>query len=142
MHFMGLGGILLILLGETNSLPQGFPTSVHSRTMATRVGLTIRRTALPIYDFQCDEHDRFELRLPMSAIGEIVNCPKCGVAARRMVSAPRIVTQSHGAWMAAVDHADKSRYEPEVVTQLPTTGLRSSRPIAPLTPQLAGLPRP
>ena len=78
----------------------------------------------------------------MSSIGEPVHCPQCGATARRMVSAPRIVTQSHGAWMAAVDHADKSRYEPEVVTQLPTTGLRSSRPMVPLTPKLAGLPRP
>jgi hypothetical protein len=39
-----------------------------------------------------------------------------------------------------MDHADKSRYEPEVVTSLPSTGA-PSRTIA-LTPKLRGLPRP
>lgn len=97
---------------------------------------------MPLYDYQCDEHDRFEQRQPMRLSGEAVACPQCGAASRRLVSAPRIVTRGHGAWMAAIDHADKSRYEPEVVTRLPSTGLRSSRPVLPMTPQLAGLPRP
>lgn len=97
---------------------------------------------MPIYEYQCDEHDRFELRQPMGSASEHAACPCCGASARRMLSAPRIVTHRHGAWKAAIDRADKSRYEPEVVSSLPTTGMRRSTPVLPLTPKLRGLPRP
>jgi putative FmdB family regulatory protein len=97
---------------------------------------------VPIYEFQCDAHDRFELRVSMNAVPLEAPCPHCGANARRQLSAPRIVTRGHGAWMAALDHADKSRFEPEVVTSLPRTGMRRSTPVLPMTPQLAGLPRP
>lgn len=98
---------------------------------------------MPIYEYQCDaQHGRFELRQPMGTASEQADCPHCGAPARRMVSAPRIVTRGHGAWMAAIDRADKSRYEPEVVSSLPRTGMRRSTPVVPLTPQLRGLPRP
>lgn len=97
---------------------------------------------MPIYEYQCDAHDRFELRQPMGSASDQAACPHCGASARRMLSAPRIVTRGHGAWTAAIDRADKSRYEPEVVTSLPRTGMRRSTPVVPLTPQLRGLPRP
>lgn len=97
---------------------------------------------MPLYDYQCDAHDRFELRQPMGAASDQAACPHCGASARRMPSAPRIVTRGHGAWTAAIDRADKSRYEPEVVSSLPTTGMRRTTPVLPMTPKLRGLPRP
>jgi len=97
---------------------------------------------LPIYEYQCDEHDRFELHQSIASAAAQAACPHCGRAARRMPSAPRIVTRGHGAWTAAIDRADKSRYEPEVVGSLPSTGLRHPPRMAPLTPKLRGLPRP
>jgi putative FmdB family regulatory protein len=95
-----------------------------------------------IYEYQCEQHERFELHQPMGTATDSALCPQCGAPARRMMSAPRIVTRGHGAWTAAIDRADKSRYEPEVVTRLPSTGMRRSTPVVPLTPTLRGLPRP
>jgi hypothetical protein len=44
--------------------------------------------------------------------------------------------------VAALDHEQKTRYEPDVVTSLPAKGNRKPAPMATLTPQLAKLPRP
>jgi hypothetical protein len=41
-----------------------------------------------------------------------------------------------------VDHAEKTRDEPDVVTSLPTTDRRKRTPVLPLTPTLRRLPRP
>ena len=46
------------------------------------------------------------------------------------------------ALVAAIDHAEKSRYEPDVVTSLPSTGARRRTRVLPLTPTLRRLPRP
>lgn len=97
---------------------------------------------MAIYEYQCAQHDRFELHLPMGTATASVRCPDCGSESRRMPSAPRIVTRGHGAWTAAIDRADKSRYEPEVVSRLPSTGMRRPATVLPLTPVLRGLPRP
>jgi hypothetical protein len=55
---------------------------------------------------------------------------------------PMIRCGSRNAWTAAIDHAEKSRHEPDVVTSLPSTGARKRTRVLPLTPTLARLPRP
>jgi hypothetical protein len=44
--------------------------------------------------------------------------------------------------VAALEHEEKTRYEPDVVTSLPPAGARKRTPMAPMTPALARLPRP
>jgi hypothetical protein len=44
--------------------------------------------------------------------------------------------------VAAIDHAEKTRDEPDIVTSLPPTGARKRTPVLPLTPTLRRLPRP
>jgi hypothetical protein len=44
--------------------------------------------------------------------------------------------------VAAVDHAEKSRDQPEVVTSLPRAPAHKRTPVLPLTPTLRRLPRP
>jgi hypothetical protein len=44
--------------------------------------------------------------------------------------------------VAAIDHAEKTRDAPDVVTSLPPSGARRRTPTVPLTPTLARLPRP
>jgi hypothetical protein len=41
-----------------------------------------------------------------------------------------------------LDHAEKTRDEPDIVTSLPPTGARKRTPVLPLTPTLRRLPRP
>jgi hypothetical protein len=44
--------------------------------------------------------------------------------------------------VAAIDKAEKSRHEPEVVTSLPPAPAHKRTPVLPLTPTLRRLPRP
>jgi len=43
---------------------------------------------------------------------------------------------------AAIDHEEKTRHEPDIVTSLPPAPARKRTPVLPLTPKLRRLPRP
>ena len=92
------------------------------------------------YEYSCSEHGRFDVTRPIGTAPAAVDCPVCGRSAPRAISLPRVRTSQRVALTAALDHADKSRFEPEVVNRLPPSGA-PSRTVA-LTPQLARLPRP
>jgi putative FmdB family regulatory protein len=95
-----------------------------------------------IYDFLCDPHGVFEARLPIGDAPAAHACPVCGAPARRIVSAPMVIGSRRGGWSAAIERAERSRHEPEVVSSVPSAGARPRIRTAPMTPQLARLPRP
>lgn len=94
------------------------------------------------YEYRCEQHGVFDLMRPLGTAPALHSCPVCGNEARRVISAPMLRTGSRSAWTAAIEHADKSRYEPEVVSSLPAAGARRRTRVLPLTPTLRGLPRP
>ena len=94
------------------------------------------------YEYRCDRDGVFEVTRPLGTAPESVTCAECGREARRIISVPMVRRASRTAWTAAIDHAEKSRYEPDVVTSLPSTGARRQTRVVPLTPTLARLPRP
>lgn len=96
---------------------------------------------MAIYEYRCDDDGAFEMTRPLGTAPESVACPVCGSEARRVFSKP-MLSLSPPALVAAIDHAEKSRDEPEVVTSLPGTGARKRTPVLPLTPTLRRLPRP
>jgi hypothetical protein len=51
-------------------------------------------------------------------------------------------TTAPKALVAAIDHAEKTRHEPDVVTAIPRRPLHQRTPTLPLTPKLRRLPRP
>ena len=53
-----------------------------------------------------------------------------------------VLGSSRCAWSAAIERAERSRHEPEVVSSLPTAGARKATKVLPLTPTLRRLPRP
>jgi len=91
------------------------------------------------YEYRCDEDGGFEVTRALGTAPESVPCPACRSEARRVFSPP-MLTSTPRALGAAIDHAEKSRYEPEVVTSLPPS--RKRTPVLPLTPTLRRLPRP
>lgn len=95
---------------------------------------------MTIYEYQCDQDGSFELNLRLGTATESAICPSCGSAAVRVVSAPFFRSKSRAALTAAIDYAEKSRHEPDVVSAVPPDGSR--RPTIQLTPKLMGLPRP
>ena len=97
---------------------------------------------MAIYEYRCEQDGLFEIRRPLGTAPESVACAQCGGASARVFSAPMVRTAKRSAWTAAIDHAEKSRHEPDVVTSLPRTGVMRRTPVLPLTPTLRGLPRP
>jgi putative FmdB family regulatory protein len=93
-----------------------------------------------IYEYRCDEDGAFDRRLPLGTAPGSLPCPACGNPASRVFSAPMYRSTYQRAWTRAMDRAEKSRHEPDVVHSPPPTGM-PGRTIA-LTPQLRGLPRP
>jgi putative FmdB family regulatory protein len=97
---------------------------------------------MPIYEYWCDQHGVSEIIRPIGMAPESVTCLVCGSEARRVFSVAMIRSGSRTALSAAMDHAEKSRHEPDVVTSVPSTRAKRRTPVLPLTPTLRRLPRP
>lgn len=94
------------------------------------------------YEYQCEQDGVIEISRPIGLAPESITCSTCGGNAVRMISVPMIRNKAPIAFTAAIDHAEKSRYEPDVVTSLPQTR-RSKHPSKILqNPALKNLPRP
>ena len=97
---------------------------------------------MPTYEYRCDQHGVFEITRPLGMAPKSATCLVCGSEARRIFSAPMVRSGSRIVFFASMDHAEKSRHEPDVVTSLPSTGKKRRTPVLPLTPALRRLPRP
>lgn len=93
------------------------------------------------YEYRCDEDGMFELTRAIGTAPMSITCPACGSEANRVFSKPMLLSLPR-ALVSAIDHAEKSRDTPEVVTSLPRVGARRRTPVLPLTPTLQRLPRP
>ncbi len=96
---------------------------------------------MAIYEYRCDEDGSFEVSARLDAPPKSAACPVCNIEARRVYSKP-MLSRAPRALVTAIDRAEKSRYEPEVVTSLPPVDARRRTPVLPLTPTLRRLPRP
>ena len=97
---------------------------------------------MAVYEYRCDQDGVFEVTRPLGTAPESITCSGCGSEARRVFSAPMLRCGSRPALFAAIERAEKSRHEPEVVTSVPSAGARRRTPVLRLTPTLARLPRP
>ena len=96
---------------------------------------------MAIYEYRCERDGAFDVVRPIGTAPPSVTCPECAGEAARVFSNP-MVSFAPRALVAALDHEQKTRYEPDVVTSLPPAGARRRTPMAPSTPTLARLPRP
>lgn len=97
---------------------------------------------MALYEYRCDRDGAFEVMRPLGTAPAAVACPVCNREAPRIISAPMILRTSRSAWSTAIERAEKTRYEPEVVTSVPAAGAKRRTRVVPLTPTLRGLPRP
>jgi putative FmdB family regulatory protein len=94
------------------------------------------------YDYRCDEDGVFEITRALGTAPESLACPVCSKTARRVFSSPMLTSTAPPELYAAIDHAEKSRHEPDIVTSLPPAPTHTRTPVLPLTPTLRRLPRP
>jgi putative FmdB family regulatory protein len=96
---------------------------------------------MPIYEYRCDRDGAFEITRRAGTALESATCSACGGPAKRVFTAAMIQNGSRAPYFAAMEHAQKSRYEPAVVSALPASARQATR-VVPLTPTLRRLPRP
>jgi hypothetical protein len=94
-----------------------------------------------IYEYRCQRDGAFELPLPIGTAPTSIACPLCACDAERVFSNP-MVSLAPRALVAALDHEEKTRHEPDLVTSLPPAPPHKRTPVLPLTPTLRRLPRP
>jgi putative FmdB family regulatory protein len=97
---------------------------------------------MAFYDYRCETDGVFEITRPLGSAPATAACPACGTPARRVFATPMLATTAPKALVAALDHAEKTRHEPDVVTALPRRPPHQRTPTLPLTPTLRRLPRP
>lgn len=93
------------------------------------------------YEYRCDQHGAFDTMHAIGTAPRSVACPVCEREARRVFSKP-LLRSTPPELAAAIDHAEKTRDEPDIVTSLPSAGARRRTPMLRLTPTLRRLPRP
>jgi putative FmdB family regulatory protein len=93
------------------------------------------------YEYRCDQDGVFDVRHPIGTAPETMACPACEGESSRVFSAPMMFSIPRGL-VAALDHEEKTRHEPDVVTSLPRASPHKRTPVLPLTPTLQRLPRP
>jgi putative FmdB family regulatory protein len=96
---------------------------------------------MAIYEYHCGDDGAFDVSAPLGAPPASASCPVCNGEGRRVFTKPMLSLAPRGL-VAAIDNAEKSRHEPEVVTSLPPAPAHKRTPVLPLTPTLRRLPRP
>lgn len=96
---------------------------------------------MAIYEYRCERDGAFDVMLPIGTAPASIACPVCASEAGRVFSSP-MLSLAPPALVAALDHEEKTRYEPDVVTSLPPRPPHKRTPVLPLTPTLRRLPRP
>ena len=96
---------------------------------------------MAIYEYRCERDGAFDVMLPIGTAPASIACPVCASEAGRVFSSP-MLSLAPRALVAALDHEEKTRYEPDVVTSLPPRPAHERTPVLPLTPTLRRLPRP
>jgi hypothetical protein len=92
------------------------------------------------YQYQCPEHGLLDVIMPIGTAPPNFRCRNCDRDSARVFSAPMLSLVPR-ALVSAMDRADKSRDQPDVVTSLPPRPLRRPNP-ALANPALRKLPRP
>lgn len=94
---------------------------------------------MALYEYRCAHDGTFEVALPIGTAPAATACPACGRDAARVFTNPMVRLQPR-ALVTALEHEEKTRHAPDVVTALPRS--RARTPVARMTPALARLPRP
>jgi putative FmdB family regulatory protein len=80
---------------------------------------------VPFYEFLCEQCGPFEERRSLDEPREAAVCPGCGAEASRVYSMPGVKRMDAGL-SRAMDRAEKSAHEPEVVHR-PKGGAESGK---------------
>jgi putative FmdB family regulatory protein len=90
---------------------------------------------MAVYAFQCAEHGPIDVRFSIGTAPPTSGCPRCGSPMRRLFSPPALRLTPRPQ-VAALDRAERSRTDPEVVTSVPARPRHGSRATHPAQKRL------
>jgi hypothetical protein len=93
-----------------------------------------------MYQYRCNIDGQFDINLPIGTAPTTMECPSCDESSGRVFAAPMLGLADRRR-MAVIEHSEKSRHEPDVVS-VSTGAPRRRTPMAPSNPALTRLPRP
>lgn len=96
---------------------------------------------MAIYEYRCERDGPFEVARAIGTAPASIACPTCAREAGRVFTSP-MFSRAPRAIVAALEHEEKTRSEPDLVTTLPPAPAGKRTPTIPLTPTLRRLPRP
>jgi putative FmdB family regulatory protein len=96
---------------------------------------------MAMYAYRCVRDGDFDVSRPMGTAAPKTQCPVCNNEAPRVFRAP-MLSLAPRALVAAIDGAEKTGDEPEVVSMVPPRAVRTRIPMAAQNPALRRLPRP
>jgi hypothetical protein len=97
-----------------------------------------RKDRMATYQYRCGLDGVFDVIRPMGTAGSRLPCPVCGSPAARAFSPPMLLLGAR-ALLSAIERAEKTREEPEVVSAVPP---RKRSPADASNPAVQSLPRP
>lgn len=97
---------------------------------------------MAIYEYRCERDGPFEVSRPIGTAPASFACPVCAREGERVFSRPLLSRRMPPGLTAALEHEEKTRTDPDLVTSLPPAPLHKRTPTVPLTPTLSRLPRP
>ena len=75
---------------------------------------------MPLYEFRCEHCGPFECWRSQSEASAPIACPKCQAVAIRVYTTPGLI-KTPTALYQALNRAEKSAHEPEVIRREPST---------------------
>ena len=91
------------------------------------------------YRYRCDTDGPLEVVRPIGTAEDTLDCPECGSAMPRVFVPPMLAFGSASA-RSLLEHAERTRERPDVVSAPPPAAGRSTAPAA--NPAWSRLPRP
>ena len=85
---------------------------------------------MALYEYRCEQDGAFDMTRPIGTAPASTPCPVCGSVARRVFSKPMLMFVPREV-IAAIDHAEKTRHEPDIVTSLPRAPAGKRTPVLP-----------
>lgn len=93
---------------------------------------------MAIYGYRCLNCADIEVAFPIGTAPATVPCPACGASSTRVFTAP-MLTRTPTAIAAQMERAERTAFEPEVVTSVPPRRAAGTVAVHPATSRL---PRP
>lgn len=97
---------------------------------------------MAIFEYKCNQDGLISIHCHIGTAPKFIVCSLCGSEATRVLSVPMITGKAPKGYGEAIALAEKSRFEPEVVSSIPSRNKPRYSPKVLQNSTLRNLPKP